>query len=100
MIVGEADCPSVNMNEMYRLQPILADLLSIVTLALLPPLRIGQWIGYALPPRYVSSLSCKPAISRTFVALARTGLITGATLPPMLRHQTYYSHLLLKRGTL
>lgn len=100
MIVGEANCPSMKMNEMHRLQPILADLLSIVILALLPLLRIGQWIGYALPLRYVSSLSHKPAISRTFAALARTGLITGATPPPMFHHQTYYSHLLLKRGTL
>ena len=75
MIVGEVYCPSVKMNEIYRLQPILAALLSIFTLDLLPPLKITQWIGYALPLRYVSSLSRKPAISRTFVALAHTGLI-------------------------
>jgi hypothetical protein len=39
MIVGEADCPSVKINEMYRVQPTLADLPSISTLDLLPPLR-------------------------------------------------------------
>ncbi len=88
MIVGEADCPSVKMNGMYRLRPTLDDLLSIFTLDLLPPLKIAQWIGYALPLRYVSSLSLKPAISHTFVALARTGLITGAAFSPMfaIRH--------------
>ena len=100
MIVGEVYCPSVKMNEMYRLRPTLAALLSIFTLDLLPPLKIAQWIGYALPLRYVSSLSRKPAISRTFVALAHTGLITDAACSPTLRHQTSYSTLLLKRGTI
>ena len=100
MIVGKADRPSVKSNEVYWIQPSLADLLSIFTLALLPSLRIAQWIGYALPLRYVSSFSLKPAISRTFIALARTGLITGAAFSPMLRHQTSSSTLLLKRGTI
>lgn len=88
MIVGEVYCPSVKMNEMYRLQPTPAAPLSFFTLDLLPPLKIAQWIGYALPLRYVSSLSLKPAISHTFVALARTGLITGAAFLPMfaIRH--------------
>jgi len=101
MIVGEADRPFVTINEMYRLQPPLADLRSFfTTLDLLFPLRIAQWIGYALPLRYVSSLSRKPAISRIFVALAHTELITGAACSPMLRHQAACSTLLLKRGTI
>jgi hypothetical protein len=98
MIVEKADRPSVNMHEMYRLQLTLADLPSIFTIDLLPPLSIAKWIGYALPLRYVSCLSLKPAVSLAYVALARTGLMTGAALPPMLRHQTYYLNLLLKRG--
>jgi hypothetical protein len=98
MNVGDADCPSVKLNEVYLLQPTQADLLSIFTLDLLPPLKIAQWIGYALPLRYVSSLSLKPAISRTFIALVHTGLITGASFSSIRRHQTYYSTLLLKRG--
>jgi hypothetical protein len=99
MIVGEADCPFVKIKEMYRLQPPLANLRSFfTTLDLLYPLRIAQWNGYALPLRYVSSLSRKPAISRIFVALAHAELITGAACSPMLRHQTAYSTVLLKRG--
>ena len=98
MIVKEADCPSVKMNELYRLQLTLADLPSIFTLDLLPPISIAEWIGYALPHWYVSCLSLKPAVSLTFVALAHTGLITGAAFSPMLRHQTYPSTSLLKRG--
>jgi hypothetical protein len=100
MIVGKADRPSVKSNEVNSLQPSLADLLSIFTLDLLPSLRIAQWIGYALPLRYVSSFSRNPAISRTFVALTRTGLMTGAAFSPMLGHQTSSSTLLLKRGTI
>lgn len=100
MIVGKADRPSVKSNEMNSFQPSLADLLSIFTLDLLPSLRIAQWIGYALPLRYVSSFSLNPAISRTFVALTRTSLITSAVFSPMLRHQTAFSTLLLKRGTI
>ena len=84
MIVGETDCPSVNMNEMYRLQQTLADLLSIFTLDLLSPFWITEAIGHAFPLWYLSYLPHKPAVSLTFVALARTGLITGAALPPML----------------
>jgi len=100
MIVGKADRPSVKSNEVNSLQPSLADLLSIFILDLLPSLRIAQWIGYGLPRRYVSSFSLNPTISRTFVALPRTGLITGAAFSPMLRHQTSSSTLLLKRGTI
>lgn len=100
MIVAKADRPSVKSNEMNSFQPSLADLLSIFTLDLLPSLRIAQWIGYALPLRYVSSFSLNPAISRTFVALTRTRLITSAVFSPMLRHQTASSTLLLKRGTI
>ena len=77
MIVGKADRPSVKSNEVNSLQPSLADLLRSFTLVLLPSLRIAQWIGYALPLRYVSSFSLKPAISRTFVALARTRIDHG-----------------------
>ena len=91
MIVKEADCPSVKMNEMYRLQLTLAELPSMFTLDLLPPLSIAEWIGYALPFWYGSCLSLKPAVSLTYGALARTELITGAAFPPMLRQQTYYS---------
>ena len=100
MIVGKADRPSVKSNEVNSLQPSLADLLSFFPLDLLPSLRIAQWIGYALPLRYVSSFSLNPAISRTFVAFTRTGLITGAAFSPMLRHQTSSSTLLPKRGTI
>ena len=94
----EADCPSVKMHELYRLQLTLADLPSFFTLDLLPPLSLADRIGHAMPPWYMSCLSLKPAVSRTYVALARTGLITGAAFPPMLRQQTYPSTLLLKRG--
>lgn len=87
MIVGEAYCPSVNMNEMHRLQQALADLLTIFTLAL----GIAEVIGYASPLRYVSCLSFIAAVFPTFVALGRTGLITGAACPSMLRQQTCYS---------
>jgi hypothetical protein len=89
MIVGEADCSSVKMNEMYRFQPTLPDLRSIFTLDLLPPLGIAEWIGYALPLWYVSCLLLRPDISRTFVALALTGLITNAAFPLMLCQHTY-----------
>lgn len=91
MIVGEADYPSVNMNEMYRLQPTLAGLLGIFTLALLSPLWVAEWIGYAFPLWSMSCFSFIAAVFLTFVALARTGLITGAACPSMLRQQTYYS---------
>lgn len=91
MIVGEAYCPSVNMNEMYRLQPALADLLTIFPFALLSALGIAEVIGYTSPLRYVSCLSFIAAVCLTFVALARTGLITGAACPSMLRQQTCYS---------
>ena len=100
MVVGEAYYPSMNVNEMYRLQPTLANLLSTFTLVLLSALGIAEIIGYASPLRSGSCLSRIATVFLTFVAFARTGLITGAALPPMLRQRTYYSHLLLKRGTL
>ena len=98
MIVKEADCPSVKMHEMYRLELTLADLPSMFTIDLLPPLSIAEWSGYALPLWHVACLSLKPAVFITYVALALTGLMTGAALPPKLRQQTYPSTLLLKRG--
>lgn len=100
MVVGEAYYPSMNVNEMYRLQPTLANLLSTFTLVLLSALGIAEWIGYAFLLWYVSRLSLGPGVFLTFIALAFAGLITGAAFPPILRHQTYYSTLLLKRGTI
>ena len=100
MIVKEADCPSVKMHEISRLQLTLADLPSSYTLNLLPPLSIADWIRYTLPPWFVSCPSRKRAVSLTYVSLAHTGLITGAEFSPTLCHQTSYSTLLLKRGTI
>jgi len=91
MVVGEAYYPSMNVNEMYRLQPTLANLLSTFTLVLLSALGIAEVIGYASPLRSVSCLSLIATVFLTFVAFARAGLVTGATFPPMLRQQTYYS---------
>ena len=98
--MGDADCPSVSMNEMYRFQPIqfLADCLDTSTPDLLPSLRIAESFGHAFPLSYVSRLSLRPVVSLTFSALAFAGLITGAAVPPILRYQTYYLTLLLKRG--
>lgn len=100
MIVGEADCPSVKMNETYRLQPALSDILRICTIDLLPPLGIGKRIGYVISLWYVSCLSLKPAVILTCVALARTGLIKHAAFTLMLCQQTNSSNLLLKQGTI
>jgi hypothetical protein len=100
--VGDADCPSVSMNEMYRFQPIqiLADWLGSTTPDLLPSLRIAESFGHAFPLSYLSRLSLRPGVSLTFSARAFAGLITGAAFSPMLRHQTSSSTLLPKRGTI
>jgi hypothetical protein len=98
MIVEKADRPSVKSNEVYGIQPTLIGLLGIVTLDLLFPLWITKLIGYVLPLSYVSCLPLKPTASLEIVTLVRTGLMTGLALPPMLRQQTYYLSLLLKRG--
>ena len=42
MIVKEADCPSVKMHELYRLQLTLADLPSFFTLELGETARANQ----------------------------------------------------------
>jgi hypothetical protein len=100
MSMGGTVQPSVTLNDLHRLQPTLAGLLDIFTLDLLTPLGIAEGIGYAFPLWYVFCLSLKSSISLTSVALARTGLITDAALPLMLRHQAYSSNLLLKQGTI
>lgn len=56
MVVGEAYYPSVNMNEMYRLQPTLANLRSTFTLVLLSAIEIAEVIGYVSPLRSMSCL--------------------------------------------
>ena len=100
MIVEKADRPSVKSNEVYRIQPTLIGLLGIVTLDLLSPPWITKVIGYVLPLWYVSCLPRKPAASLKVVTLPRTGLITDAAIPLLLRDGMYSSTLLMKRGTI
>jgi hypothetical protein len=100
MIVGKADHPSVKSNEAYRVQPTLVGLLSLVTFNFLPPLWSTEILGYTIPLWYLACLLLKPAVCLTVVTRSRTGLITDAAIPLMLRHDMHSSTLLLKRGTI
>ena len=94
------DRPSGKWDEMHRLQPPLSGLLGIFTHDLLSLFRIAEWIGYAVLYWCVSYFLRTLSVTRTFVAISCTGLITAAAPAPGLNHPLYSSPLLMKRGTI